>query len=778
MKKWGAVAALCLVLLQPLVLLVPAGVAYAQGTGPAASTTAQLPKQVDGCATSWAVFLSSPGTCLVNNFTGLLFTAPVTLASWFLTATGTLFNYLLEKVIIGFGPNIYESIRVPLQTAWSTFRDLANILIVGMFVFIAISIILEIEEFGRKRLVVDVIIIAVLINFSLLFTKLAIDSSNFVAYQFYNATLVQQNGSGGTTQTESKGIAEAFLESMGVTGIFDTASALSNSAQGSLFGGTVTIILHSIALTVLLLGAAAILLYGVFLLSIRVVIIILLLLFSSLAFATYLIPGKSRNLFWSWISELIGVVVFAPILMLMLWVTLQMAKALKTAPGSGTLGSFVANPTATQGGAVGALFSYIIIGGLLYATFYIANSLSNKAKGTALLTGKLRAGGIIGGAFALRNTLGRFAFGRSNAYKTAGETQGSRAGRAQARADRLSAAGDTERAKKWADLAIARQKQGAKDAKTSARWGSVAGLKFGGSKSYSGIMADRTKEGEAATKKLQPDEEARKAIREESVKAAQAQHEQQLKTLETTKKMAEDTMKAAQENAKTVTEHNKAESELHTAKQEQAQHEQAEQQKESQHQATLKQLREEAVQQQRDNNAAGAEAAQQKEREEVARRETERKAQNEKIQKARAEVTRLQKTVDTHQQTITQAGGEARINTALADATKAFKQAADDLNKHKEVGKSVVKEADKLADQAIAKTMQGIGEELGKRSGTIAERFWGGLTGDNAKVGKAVAKKFKYREKSDKDKMWDAIKNVQNDDADDGKTDDKKEPKK
>lgn len=776
MKRWGAVAALCLVLAQPLALLVPTGVAYAQGAGTTASSTQQLPKQPDACASFW-YSPTAAFACTIRQVYVLIFSIPITLSSWLLTLVGVLFNFLIEHVIIGFGSSIYEPIQAPLQAAWSTFRDLANILIVGMFVFIAISIILEIEEFGRKRLVVDVIIIAVLINFSLLFTKLAIDASNFVAYQFYNATLAQ-NKTEGTEGTSSKGIAEQFLDSMGVSSIADTVSALENASKGPDINAGI-IATHGIGSSVVLLAAAAIFLYGSFLISARAIIIILLLLFSSIAFASYLIPGKSRQVFSTWISELIGVVVFAPVLMLMLWATLQIAKAFKATSGGGTLGSLMTNPAADQGSAMTALFSYVVIVGLLYATFAVANALSNKAKGMSIVSARLGLGNGLAGitsAWALRETLGRLAYGRSKAYDAAAGKQTDKAARAQARADRLSATGDTERAKKWADLATARQRQGVKDAKTASRWGSVAGLKFGGGKSFSSVMADRTKEGEAATKKLQPDEEARKAIREEAVKAAQTQHEQQLQTLETTKKMAEDTMKAAQENAKTITDRNKAESDLHAAKQTQAQHEQEETQRNSQHEATLKQLREEAVQQQRENNAAGVEAAQQKEAEEIARRATERKAQNEKIQQARAKVAELQKQVEGHQTKITQAGGETHINAVLADATKAFKQAADDLSKRKEAGKNIAKEANKAADQAIAKVMQGVGEELGKRSGTIAERFWGGLTGDNTEVGKAVAKKFKYKEKSDADKLRDAVRHVQDEEkeGDDKKKEDKK----
>ena len=59
-----------------------------------------------------------------------------------LTLAGFLFNALINDTIVTFGPSIYDKVKVAVETGWTAFRDIANILIIGIFTFIAISIIL------------------------------------------------------------------------------------------------------------------------------------------------------------------------------------------------------------------------------------------------------------------------------------------------------------------------------------------------------------------------------------------------------------------------------------------------------------------------------------------------------------------------------------------------------------------------------------------------------------------------------------------------------------
>ena len=171
----------------------------------------------------------------------------------------------------------------------------------------------------------------------------------------------------------------------------------------------------------MLLATAAVLLYGSFLLVSRAILIVFLLITSSLAFAAYLLPKSIQGSYgWStWWDSLVKTAVFAPLLMMFLWATLQLASNLNRG-GEGTLGKLMTDPT--NAGNLGALFGYIIILGLLFASFKISSSFSSKIAGfniasmlTALPFGMalrgivapaLRNAPFIGGRGAARRALG------------------------------------------------------------------------------------------------------------------------------------------------------------------------------------------------------------------------------------------------------------------------------------------------------------------------------------------------------------------------------------
>lgn len=322
----------------------------------------------------------------------------ISVAAWALAIAGVLFNWAIMNSVILFKDVIFEPIKDGINIGWTAFRDISNIVIIGVFAFIAISIILGNKTFGDKKLVARVLVIAILINFSLLFTKMIIDASNFTAGQFYAATqegggktlsqIIDENKpgqgasaskgtdffSGGFAQS---GIAGQFVNFLGVTGVADTYSSLKNVGDKNDSGWVMLV--HAIFAMLLLLGAAIVLFYGSFLLISRAVILIFLLLTSAIAFASHLIPKMSDGQFgWSaWWKSLLGSAVLAPLLMIFLYITLQIASNLQAK--SGTLGSLISQDA--DGGDINALFAYLIVLGLLFGSFKLASSFSSKIGG-------------------------------------------------------------------------------------------------------------------------------------------------------------------------------------------------------------------------------------------------------------------------------------------------------------------------------------------------------------------------------------------------------------
>src|SRR3989344_3799838 len=74
-----------------------------------------------------------------------------------------------------------------LSTGWTTVRDIANMAFIFILIYMAIMIMLEAETSGTIKTLAIVIVFAILINFSFLFTRVVIDTGNIAAVQFYNA---------------------------------------------------------------------------------------------------------------------------------------------------------------------------------------------------------------------------------------------------------------------------------------------------------------------------------------------------------------------------------------------------------------------------------------------------------------------------------------------------------------------------------------------------------------------------------------------------------------
>ncbi|MDO8481898.1 MAG: hypothetical protein Q7S75_02345 [bacterium] len=397
----------------------------------AASLDPTNQKQSGGmCSGSWQNVISGffNPVCWGRVIATVVSSILISVAAWALAIAGVLFNWSIMNSVILFKDVIFEPISKGINIGWTAFRDIANIVIIGVFTFIAISIILGNKEFGQKKLVARVLVIAILINFSLLFTKIIIDASNFTAGQFYAAT--QGNGKNLSQIIDAEkqarltgvatagsgvnpfkgysqlGIAGQFVNFLGVTNVADTYASLREVGEQSDNGWL--ILVHALFAMILLLGAAIVLFYGSFLLISRAVILIFLLITSAIAFASHLIPKLSDGQYgWSaWWKSLLGSAVLAPLLMIFLYITLQIASNLKEP--NGTLGNLISG--SAVGGDINALFAYFLVLGLLFGSFKLASSFSSKIGGFnyAAMVPALGVGlGARLAGFAGRQTIGR-----------------------------------------------------------------------------------------------------------------------------------------------------------------------------------------------------------------------------------------------------------------------------------------------------------------------------------------------------------------------------------
>jgi hypothetical protein len=98
-----------------------------------------------------------------------------------------------------------------LTDGWISVRDIANMGFIFILIYIAVTIIIRAETNRTMEMLVRVIAIALIINFSFFFVRIVIDMGNVVAINFYNKILTAvptiaetTTGSGSTHLTQMR----------------------------------------------------------------------------------------------------------------------------------------------------------------------------------------------------------------------------------------------------------------------------------------------------------------------------------------------------------------------------------------------------------------------------------------------------------------------------------------------------------------------------------------------------------------------------------------------
>jgi hypothetical protein len=163
--------------------VTPISLLVTPATSEGSVTVAVQPTVVyaDGCD-----LVSSDGfiTCIVDAFEFTVFNLSWSLAS----ITGKFLDFFIEYSI---SSQTYSQGSDFVHNGWELVRDMANIFFIFVLLYIAIGTILNLDQVNTKKMLVKVIIVALLINFSLFFTKIVVDASNILARSFVGSIHLQ-----------------------------------------------------------------------------------------------------------------------------------------------------------------------------------------------------------------------------------------------------------------------------------------------------------------------------------------------------------------------------------------------------------------------------------------------------------------------------------------------------------------------------------------------------------------------------------------------------------
>jgi hypothetical protein len=327
-----------------------------------------------------------------------------TLSAIFLGIAGLLLNEAIIKTVIGM-PQLVRDIGI-ISDVWAIFRDIANILFIFLILYIAIATILNIQQYSAKNLLSKVIIAALLINFSLFFTRAIIDVSNVTTQNFYNQITVSNTASIDSVDNLT-GVSGEFMSALNITTFFEDGAA--DLLKLTQFSTAVSVS----GISIFMLIATFVFFVMALLLIIRFILFIILMITSPIGFVGGLLPA-TKGLSQQWWKTLWDQALFAPAFMLFLYVDILIIRSpgfqrAFTDPAS-SQGFQAAFSGSSLGDGLTVILNFSIVIGLLITSIVVSKSMASTGSGKLVDTASKWGSQLSFGAAALA---GRQATGRT-----------------------------------------------------------------------------------------------------------------------------------------------------------------------------------------------------------------------------------------------------------------------------------------------------------------------------------------------------------------------------
>ncbi|MFA6227398.1 MAG: hypothetical protein WC631_02900 [Candidatus Paceibacterota bacterium] len=387
MKRFFIKSIACLLLATFLVGILPVLKAVAAGTGATPSTfgapTAPITNTTDRNTLSNAVAASGNGNknidynlyatstdntsvwAKIGDFGLGVLSLPVFLqtstaidtligiASVSLAISAGIFDAAIRFSIINFSEMFSQGSA--FVTAWQMLRDIINVSFIFILLYIAITKIIGSFGIKAKTTLMNVVLSAIFINFSMFVAKLIIDIGNILAVVLYNNIV----------GLKALGLSELLMNGLNLQSFF-SISVLSYSGQTHMM----IMLLLQLAMTIITCWAFS---YAIYLFIGRSVMLILLIITSPVAFIGGTIPWlKEKSAEW-W-STLISQVLVAPVFLFFMFIVIKMMQV-----GN----SFQTIKSATGGFALNTsgYFYYAIVMGILISGMKITKKMSGAIGG-------------------------------------------------------------------------------------------------------------------------------------------------------------------------------------------------------------------------------------------------------------------------------------------------------------------------------------------------------------------------------------------------------------
>ena len=280
-----------------------------------------------------------------------------------------------------------SDVNTAIETTWAIIRNIFNITFIFILLYTAIKTIIGSKGVDTKKTIANVIIAALLINFSLFITRIVIDAGNILAVALYNAATTTSTGS-------VISMSSAIANSLGLGSVFATSGITCT------FCATYYIV--SIIQSAVMLSAIVILSYVALVMLVRSIVLIFLMVLSPIGFMGDIIP-KISEYSKMWRENLYNQVLVAPVFLIFFYLIIQIGNKLN--PGN-LIGQSGENANYS------AYFKYILILILLFIAAKMTKKLSGEVGGMVEKFGTMAAGAAVGYAtggasLLMKQTVGR-----------------------------------------------------------------------------------------------------------------------------------------------------------------------------------------------------------------------------------------------------------------------------------------------------------------------------------------------------------------------------------
>ncbi|MBU0633509.1 MAG: type IV secretion system protein, partial [Candidatus Omnitrophica bacterium] len=277
-----------------------------------------------------------------------------------LSLTATLFNWIIAPA------NVKAIIdNSAIYGAWALVRDTLNIAFIMVLLFSAFATIFRVDKYNYKKILLTLVIMALLVNFSYPITRFIIDLSNVLMYYFVNALHIGDSASGSVFASIAK---DAELQN------------IINPSNG--YKADTTFLIAAIIFTFILVIT---LITVAIMFVIRTVALALLIIFSPIAFTGSIIPFLSGKT-GAWWDNLFKYAFFGPIMVFMLYIAMEMMGAIGT-KGMGSMQAIAGNQSLNPN-FIAALSFFIIPVIILWFGLGFAQSMS--IAGASAVTGRAK----------------------------------------------------------------------------------------------------------------------------------------------------------------------------------------------------------------------------------------------------------------------------------------------------------------------------------------------------------------------------------------------------